>query len=73
LCRIVRCRRLPDRAHPAIRRDGRGEPWNDVDAGRLDQLALRAAPYEDRLAEFLEAAVLGSETDAYDPRATASR
>ena len=32
-------------------------------------LALRAAPFEDRLAEFLEAAVLGSETDAYDSRA----
>jgi len=49
--------------------DGRGEPWSDADAQRLSQLALRAAPYADRPAEFLEAAVMGSETDAYDPRA----
>ena len=49
--------------------DGRGQPWSDADAGRLSQLVLRAAPYEDRLAEFLEAAVMGGETDAYDPRA----
>jgi DNA helicase-2/ATP-dependent DNA helicase PcrA len=49
--------------------DGHSEPWSSVDVGRLSQLELRAAPYEDRLAEFLEAAVMGSETDAYDPRA----
>ena len=33
------------------------------------QLALRATPFGDRLADFLEATALQSETDAYDPRA----
>ncbi len=47
----------------------RRKPYDDVDAQRLLQLALRAVPFEDRLADFLEAAVLQSETDAYDPRA----
>ena len=36
---------------------------------RLRQLALRAVPFDDRLADFLEATALHSETDAYDPRA----
>jgi DNA helicase-2/ATP-dependent DNA helicase PcrA len=72
------CRQLAQDPLPVARQieriqqfvaDGRGEPWSNVDAGCLSQLARRAAPYEDRLAEFLEAAVMGSEADAYDPRA----
>ena len=47
----------------------RRKPYDDADAARLHQLTLRAVPFEDRLAEFLEATVLQSETDAYDPRA----
>ena len=47
----------------------RHKPYEDADALRLHQLALRAVPFEDRLADFLEATVLQSETDAYDPRA----
>jgi DNA helicase-2/ATP-dependent DNA helicase PcrA len=47
----------------------RRKPYDDADAQRLHQLALRAAPFEDRLADFLESAVLQNETDAYDPRA----
>ncbi|HEY63354.1 MAG TPA: UvrD-helicase domain-containing protein [Caldilineae bacterium] len=35
----------------------------------LRQLASRAAAFDDRLAAFLEAVTLQSETDAYDPRA----
>jgi DNA helicase-2/ATP-dependent DNA helicase PcrA len=45
------------------------ESLSDVDAERLRQLALRAVPFENRLADFLESTVLQSETDAYDPRA----
>ncbi|MCU0500379.1 MAG: UvrD-helicase domain-containing protein [Anaerolineae bacterium] len=47
----------------------RRKPYADADARRLHQLTLRAVPFEDRLADFLEATVLQSETDAYDPRA----
>ena len=48
-------RRSPDRAQSSqFIAAGRGEPWSDADAGRLSQLTLRAAPYEDRLADFLE-------------------
>jgi DNA helicase-2/ATP-dependent DNA helicase PcrA len=47
----------------------RRKPYDDTDAARLHQLTLRAVPFEDRLAEFLEATVLQSETDAYDSRA----
>ena len=46
-----------------------GGPLSDADAERLRQLALRAVPFENRLADFLEATALQSETDAYDPRA----
>ena len=38
-------------------------------AERVQQLVLRASPFENRLAEFLESTVLHKETDAYDPRA----
>jgi len=47
----------------------RGKPYEDADAQRLRQLVLRAVPFEDRLADFLEATALQSETDVYDPRA----
>ena len=47
----------------------RRKPYDEADAQRLHQLALRAVPFEDRLADFLEALALQSETDAYDPRA----
>ena len=47
----------------------RRKPYDDADAQRLHQLTLRAVPFEDRLADFLEAITLQSETDAYDPRA----
>jgi DNA helicase-2/ATP-dependent DNA helicase PcrA len=36
---------------------------------RIEQLILRAAPFENRLNDFLEATVLQKETDAYDSRA----
>lgn len=47
----------------------RRKPFSDTDAERLRQLALRAVPFGDRLADFLESTALQSETDAYDPRA----
>ena len=47
----------------------RRKPPSDADAARLQQLALRAVPFGDRLGDFLEAIALQSETDAYDPRA----
>jgi DNA helicase-2/ATP-dependent DNA helicase PcrA len=47
----------------------RRKPYDDADVQRLHQLALRAVPFGDRLADFLEAIALQSETDAYDPRA----
>ena len=47
----------------------RRKRYDDADAQRLHQLTLRAVPFEDRLADFLEAPALQSETDAYDPRA----
>ena len=47
----------------------RRKPYTDVDVQRLHQLTLRAVPFEDRLADFLETITLQSETDAYDPRA----
>ena len=47
----------------------RRKPYDDTDAQRLHQLALRAVPFEDRLGDFLEATALQSETDVYDPRA----
>ena len=47
----------------------RRKPYDDADAQRFHQLTLRAMPFEDRLADFLEAIALQSETDAYDPRA----
>ena len=46
-----------------------GEPWSEVDAGHLQQLARRAVAYVGHLTDFLEATALQSETDAYDPRA----
>jgi DNA helicase-2/ATP-dependent DNA helicase PcrA len=49
--------------------EGRKKPVSDADADRLRQLALRAAPFGDRLGDFLEMTALQSETDAYDPRA----
>ncbi|MBI1881833.1 MAG: UvrD-helicase domain-containing protein [Chloroflexi bacterium] len=36
---------------------------------RIQQLILKAAPFENRLSDFLESTVLQKETDAYDPRA----
>ena len=47
----------------------RKKPFDDADAKRLQQLALRAVPFGDRLGDFLEMTALQSETDAYDPRA----
>ena len=47
----------------------RRKPYADADAQRLHQLTLRAVPFEDRLADFLETITLQSETDVYDPRA----
>ncbi len=47
----------------------RRKPPSDADAERLRQLVLRAVPFGDRLADFLEATALQSETDVYDPRA----
>ncbi|MCX6030767.1 MAG: UvrD-helicase domain-containing protein [Chloroflexi bacterium] len=47
----------------------RGEPLGDADAERIRQLGLRAAPFDNRLADFLESTALQSETDVYDPRA----
>ena len=38
-------------------------------AEQIAQLARRAAPFDDRLAEFLESLALQGETDAYDPHA----
>lgn len=38
-------------------------------AERIQQLLRRAAPFENRLPDFLESTVLQKETDAYDPRA----
>ncbi len=49
--------------------EGRKKPVSDADARRLHQLALRAVPFGNRLADFLEMTALQSETDAYDPRA----
>jgi DNA helicase-2/ATP-dependent DNA helicase PcrA len=60
--------RLIEQAMALIVRQ-RGRPYGEADAVRLSQLVLAAAPYEDRLVDFLEAVVLGSETDAYDARA----
>ena len=36
---------------------------------RLQQLSRRAAPFENRLGDFLESMALQKETDLYDPRA----
>jgi superfamily I DNA/RNA helicase len=47
----------------------RGRPHDAADTARLHQLILRAVPFGDRLADFLEAIALQSETDVYDPRA----
>ncbi len=47
----------------------RRKPYDAADAEQLRQLTLRAVPFGDRLADFLEATALQSETDAYDPRA----
>jgi DNA helicase II / ATP-dependent DNA helicase PcrA len=44
-------------------------PLPDADVERLRELALRAAVYDDRLSDFLEAAALGTDADFYDPRA----
>ncbi len=49
--------------------DQRGKPHDEAEAKQLEQLVLRAVPFGDRLADFLEAITLQSETDAYDPRA----
>ena len=53
----------------ALMAQQRSKPLGDADAERLRQLALRAVLFENRLADFLEATALQSETDAYDPRA----
>ena len=42
---------------------------NQKQSERLQQLAQRAAPFDARLNDFLDAAALRHETDAYDPRA----
>lgn len=47
----------------------RDQAFDAAETERLRQLAQRAAPFGDRLDAFLDAAVLHSETDAYDPRA----
>ncbi|MGB3217054.1 MAG: 3'-5' exonuclease, partial [Anaerolineae bacterium] len=44
----------------------RGE---STEAEQIAQLARRAAPFDERLVDFLEAQALQGETDAYDPRA----
>jgi DNA helicase-2/ATP-dependent DNA helicase PcrA len=43
--------------------------YDEKQVERLRQLALKAVPFENRLADFLESTVLQKETDAYDPRA----
>jgi DNA helicase-2/ATP-dependent DNA helicase PcrA len=60
--------RLIEQSAAQIARQRR-KPYDDTDAQRLHQLALRAVPFGDRLADFLEVTALQSETDAYDPRA----
>jgi hypothetical protein len=40
---------------------------------RLKRLLAKAAPFANRLNDFLEAAMLQKETDEYDPRADRSR
>ncbi len=47
----------------------RRKQYDAADAERLHRLTLRAVAFGDRLADFLEATVLQSEADAYDPRA----
>jgi superfamily I DNA/RNA helicase len=47
----------------------RGAAADAGEARLVHQLVLRAAPFDDDLGAFLEATVLQSETDAYDPRA----
>ncbi len=42
---------------------------NDRRTERIQQLILRAAPFQNRLPDFLESTVLQKETDVYDPRA----
>lgn len=45
------------------------QPLSAKQLERIQQLALRAAPFGDRLGDFLESMALQGETDAYDPRA----
>ena len=46
-----------------------GRVFDAAETEHLRQLAQRATPFGDHLDAFLDAAVLHSETDAYDPRA----
>ena len=41
----------------------------DETLGHIDQLLRLAGPYGERLGDFLQATLLKTETDAYDPRA----
>ncbi len=43
--------------------------FNERQAERIQQLILRAVPFERRLRDFLESTTLQRETDIYDPRA----
>jgi uncharacterized protein (TIGR00375 family) len=43
--------------------------FNERQAERIQQLILRAGPFERRLRAFLESTTLQRETDSYDPRA----
>ncbi len=60
--------RLVARVHDLLAQQ-RIDPLTEADNERLSQLARRSRAYDADLAGFLEAMVLHSETDAYDPRA----
>ncbi len=47
----------------------RGAEYNDTEGERIERLQRRAAPYRNRLQEFLTAMALQSEADQYDQRA----
>ena len=47
----------------------RGAEFNDAEADRMDRLQRRAAPFRNRLQEFLTTMALQSEGDQYDRRA----
>ena len=52
-----------------FRAEHRFRNFDEKQTERVQQLILRATPFENRLQDFLESTMLQKETDAYDPRA----